>query len=334
MSSSCLFPHNLLLWLHLCSLLSSLRKRLSVSESSHTESDSSPPLTVRRRCCSAIIEMPRFAISSEEEGGQGRSESRAFSGVWLGAPQNLLLSVGAAGCRKSPSLLGPGLARGPRCDELPLAIPELPVERELKLDESPTTPSSTPAQLSKATPTRQSQINRLRPHHRRRQQQRVRDLSLSVSSLPSAGNSADVSDHVTRGNATGASKSLTDGSDSPSTPRAISDLAARRARHRLLSGDTDKHVAASSRPLNKVIKSASATTLSLMIPAGQSGRRRPLTLATLCQRSSSLCPQTTTEPLRWPAPCPPTRSRPTRPHVTPLQAETCLPPSPTPNPPS
>lgn len=52
-------------------LISSLRKRLSVSESSHTESDSSPPLTVRRRCCSAIIEMPRFAISSEEEAGQG-----------------------------------------------------------------------------------------------------------------------------------------------------------------------------------------------------------------------------------------------------------------------
>lgn len=51
----------------------SLRKRLSVSESSHTESDSSPPLTVRRRCCSAIIEMPRFAISSEEEGGQGKT---------------------------------------------------------------------------------------------------------------------------------------------------------------------------------------------------------------------------------------------------------------------
>uniref|UniRef100_A0A7N8YCF6 non-specific serine/threonine protein kinase n=1 Tax=Mastacembelus armatus TaxID=205130 RepID=A0A7N8YCF6_9TELE len=50
--------------------LSRLRKRLSVSESSHTESDSSPPLTVRRRCCSAIIEMPRFAISSEEEGGK------------------------------------------------------------------------------------------------------------------------------------------------------------------------------------------------------------------------------------------------------------------------
>uniref|UniRef100_A0A3B4T5P0 non-specific serine/threonine protein kinase n=1 Tax=Seriola dumerili TaxID=41447 RepID=A0A3B4T5P0_SERDU len=144
-----------------------LRKRLSVSESSHTESDSSPPLTVRRRCCSAIIEMPRFAISSEEEGGQGQ---------------------------------------------------ELPVERELKLDESPTTPSSTSSQLSKATLTR----------------------------------AAD--------------------SDSPATPKAISDLAARRARHRLLSGDTDKHTTTpSSRPLNKVIKSASATTLSLMIPADHHG---------------------------------------------------------------
>lgn len=77
-----------------------------------------------------------------------------------------------------------------------------------------------------------------------------------------------------RGNANGASKTQTDGGDSPSTPRAISDLAARRARHRLLSGDTDKHVAASSRPLNKVIKSASATALSLMIPSGQRGHTR------------------------------------------------------------
>ncbi|XP_031731884.1 LOW QUALITY PROTEIN: microtubule-associated serine/threonine-protein kinase 2 [Anarrhichthys ocellatus] len=195
-----------------------LRKRLSVSESSHTESDSSPPLTVRRRCCSAIIEMPRFAISSEEEGGQG-----------------------AAGSRKSPSLLGLSAVRGPRCDELPLAIPELPVERELKLDESPTTPSSTCSQLSKATLT--------------------------------SGGSGDVSDRGHRGNggASAAAKAAAD-SDSPSTPRAISDLAARRARHRLLSGDADKHTAApSSRPLNKVIKSASATTLSLMIPADHHG---------------------------------------------------------------
>lgn len=126
-----------------------------MSESSHTESDSSPPLTVRRRCCSAIIEMPRFAISSEEEGGQGRSERRAFPRFRRHrTPENLpSYFLGAAGRRKSP-----GLARGPRCDELPLAIPELPVERELKLDESPTTPSPAPIQLSKATPTRQSQM--------------------------------------------------------------------------------------------------------------------------------------------------------------------------------
>uniref|UniRef100_A0A8C2K4D1 non-specific serine/threonine protein kinase n=1 Tax=Cyprinus carpio TaxID=7962 RepID=A0A8C2K4D1_CYPCA len=151
-----------------------LRKRLSVSESSHTESDSSPPLTVRRRCCSAIIEMPRFAISSEEDGGVGG--------------------------RKTP-------VRGPRGEDLPQAIPELPVERELRLDESPTTPGST------------SNI------------------------------------------------SLAEGSEN-STPKAISDLAARRARHRLLSGDTEKHT---SRPVNKVIKSASATTLSLMIPSDHHG---------------------------------------------------------------
>ncbi|XP_029355048.1 microtubule-associated serine/threonine-protein kinase 2 isoform X3 [Echeneis naucrates] len=192
-----------------------LRKRLSVSESSHTESDSSPPLTVRRRCCSAIIEMPRFAISSEEEAGQ---------------------SQGVAGSRKSPSHPGPSTVRGPRGDELPLAIPELPVERELKLDESPTTPSSTSSQLSKATLT--------------------------------PGSSGDVCD---RGNGGGAAKGTAD-SDSPATPKAISDLAARRARHRLLSGDTDKHITTpSSRPLNKVIKSASATTLSLMIPADHHG---------------------------------------------------------------
>ncbi|XP_068446052.1 microtubule-associated serine/threonine-protein kinase 2 isoform X3 [Clinocottus analis] len=194
-----------------------LRKRLSVSESSHTESDSSPPLTVRRRCCSAIIEMPRFAISSEEEGGQGVAVSR-----------------------KSPSLLGLSAVRG----ELPLAIPELPVERELKLEESPTTPSSTCSPLSKTTFT--------------------------------SGSSGDVTDRGLRGNGFNgsvivAAKGAAD-SDSPSTPRAISDLAARRARHRLLSGDADKHTASpSSRPLNKVIKSASATTLSLMIPADHHG---------------------------------------------------------------
>uniref|UniRef100_A0A8C9SNI7 non-specific serine/threonine protein kinase n=1 Tax=Scleropages formosus TaxID=113540 RepID=A0A8C9SNI7_SCLFO len=143
-----------------------LRKRLSVSESSHTESDSSPPLTVRRRCCSAIIEMPRFAISAEEDGGSSR---------------------------RSPSLLPQTSGRGPRGEELPLSIPELP----------------------RSTP-----------------------------------------------------RGLSEGADS-STPKAISDLAARRARHRLLSGESlEKHT---SRPLNKVIKSASATTLSLMIPPDHHG---------------------------------------------------------------
>ncbi|XP_042564875.1 LOW QUALITY PROTEIN: microtubule-associated serine/threonine-protein kinase 2 [Clupea harengus] len=177
-----------------------LRKRLSVSESSHTESDSSPPLTVRRRCCSAIIEMPRFAISTEDEGASGSSSS-------------------SSGGRKTP-------VRGPRPEELP-------VERALKLDESPTTPGSTSSQQSRATLTPGSSG----------------DVCERASPRPSASAAADVSDS--------------------STPKAISDLAARRARHRLLSGETDKHTP--SRPLNKVIKSASATTLSLMIPADHHG---------------------------------------------------------------
>ncbi|XP_060933758.1 microtubule-associated serine/threonine-protein kinase 2 [Limanda limanda] len=194
-----------------------LRKRLSVSESSHTESDSSPPLTVRRRCCSAIIEMPRFAISSEEEG------------------------QAAAGSRRSPSL---SALRGPRGgDELPLAIPELPLERELRLDETPTTPSSASTALSSAS------------------------TQLSKATL-TPGSSGDVCERANGANVRAAKAD----SDSPSTPKAISDLAARRARHRLLSGDADKPTATqSARPLNKVIKSASATTLSLMIPADHHG---------------------------------------------------------------
>lgn len=100
------------------------------------------------------------------------------------------------------------------------------------------------------------------------------ELPLSPPSPPAAGSSVDVSDRGHRGSGSNgcasAAAKVAEDSDSPSTPRAISDLAARRARHRLLSGDADKHTAPpSSRPLNKVIKSASATTLSLMIPAGQ-----------------------------------------------------------------
>uniref|UniRef100_A0A8C3L927 non-specific serine/threonine protein kinase n=1 Tax=Chrysolophus pictus TaxID=9089 RepID=A0A8C3L927_CHRPC len=132
-----------------------LRKRLSMSESSHTESDSSPPLTVRRRC-SGLLDMPRFAISAEDEGAVlKRPQSE---GMLLSAVQS------------------------------PVPIPEQPVEHD---------------------------------------------------------NSNEGPDFT--------------------TPKAISDLAVRRARHRLLSGESGEK--RTSRPVNKVIKSASATALSLMIPS-------------------------------------------------------------------
>ncbi|CAF92582.1 unnamed protein product, partial [Tetraodon nigroviridis] len=50
----------------------------------------------------------------------------------------------------------------------------------------------------------------------------------------------------------------------PLGPRATNDLVLRRARHQHLSGDGEKH---NSRPGNKVIKSASATALSVIIPS-------------------------------------------------------------------
>ncbi|XP_071392804.1 microtubule-associated serine/threonine-protein kinase 1-like [Centroberyx affinis] len=50
----------------------------------------------------------------------------------------------------------------------------------------------------------------------------------------------------------------------PLGPRATNDLVLRRARHQHLSGDSEKR---NSRPGNKVIKSASATALSVIIPA-------------------------------------------------------------------
>ncbi|XP_053100146.1 microtubule-associated serine/threonine-protein kinase 2 isoform X3 [Hemicordylus capensis] len=174
-----------------------LRKHLSVSESSHTESDSSPPLTVRRRC-SGLHDMPRFAISAEEEG-----KKKQLDGLPLPLTQ-------------------------PR-EGLPLPIPEQPVERELKLDDDDDdglkTPSSTVSNIS--------------------------------SSTLSAGSTADFSNQRTRSNS----------NEGPefSTPKATSDLAVRRARHRLLSGESGEK--RTSRPVNKVIKSASATALSLLIPS-------------------------------------------------------------------
>ncbi|XP_055671107.1 microtubule-associated serine/threonine-protein kinase 2 isoform X6 [Falco peregrinus] len=101
-----------------------LRKRLSMSESSHTESDSSPPLTVRRRC-SGLLDMPRFAISAEDEG------------TVLKRPQSEGMLLSAVQSREG----------------LPVPIPEQPVEQELQLegDAGPTTPSTAVTSASMLT---------------------------------------------------------------------------------------------------------------------------------------------------------------------------------------
>ncbi|XP_070260938.1 microtubule-associated serine/threonine-protein kinase 2 isoform X6 [Myotis yumanensis] len=158
-----------------------LRKRLSVSESSHTESDSSPPLTVRRHC-SGLLDVPRFPEGPEEATSTPRRQQQ--EGIWL---------------------LTPTSAEG-----MSEPIPERPVEQQLKLDEEPASQSS--------------------------------------GSSPAM---------ETRGRGT---PQLAEGA----TAKAISDLAVRRARHRLLSGDSIEK--RTPRPISKVIKSASATALSLLIP--------------------------------------------------------------------
>ncbi|XP_065595584.1 microtubule-associated serine/threonine-protein kinase 2 isoform X8 [Cyrtonyx montezumae] len=169
-----------------------LRKRLSMSESSHTESDSSPPLTVRRRC-SGLLDMPRFAISAEDEG------------TMLKRPQSEGMLLSAV--------------------QSPVPIPEQPVEHEMQLEgDAGTTPPC---------------------------------MAVSSTATLTAGSTADLSDPRARSNSN-------EGPDF-STPKAISDLAVRRARHRLLSGESSEK--RTSRPVNKVIKSASATALSLMIPS-------------------------------------------------------------------
>ncbi|KAM9280566.1 microtubule-associated serine/threonine-protein kinase 2 isoform 4-T5 [Cariama cristata] len=101
-----------------------LRKRLSMSESSHTESDSSPPLTVRRRC-SGLLDMPRFAISAEDEG------------TVLKRPQSEGMLLSAVQSREG----------------LPVPIPEQPVEQELQLedDTGPATPSTAVSSASTLT---------------------------------------------------------------------------------------------------------------------------------------------------------------------------------------
>uniref|UniRef100_W5K776 non-specific serine/threonine protein kinase n=1 Tax=Astyanax mexicanus TaxID=7994 RepID=W5K776_ASTMX len=64
-----------------------------------------------------------------------------------------------------------------------------------------------------------------------------------------------------------------EGATMPSSPRATNDLVLRRARHQQLSGDGEKRT---SRPGNKVIKSASATALSVIIPAVEQHASSPL----------------------------------------------------------
>ncbi|XP_045333142.1 microtubule-associated serine/threonine-protein kinase 2 isoform X8 [Leopardus geoffroyi] len=195
-----------------------LRKRLSVSESSHTESDSSPPLTVRRRC-SGLLDAPHFPEGPEEASSTPRRQQ--LEGTWLLTP---------------PS--GEGVS-GP--------VPERPVERRLKLDEEPVgqSCSSSPgvAQQVARRPGMEDAAGRQggeAPLHCRFQ------CSLGPTALETRGG---------RG-----TPQLTEGA----TAKAISDLAVRRARHRLLSGDSAEK--RTTRPINKVIKSASATTLSLLIP--------------------------------------------------------------------
>uniref|UniRef100_A0A7N8WL53 non-specific serine/threonine protein kinase n=1 Tax=Mastacembelus armatus TaxID=205130 RepID=A0A7N8WL53_9TELE len=101
---------------------------------------------------------------------------------------------------------------------------------------------------------------------------KVRGTSLDGTSVPSSGlleqrtslkdlNSAD---KPSRPGETPASRDVMTPLYDPLGPRATNDLVLRRARHQHLSGDGEKR---NSRPGNKVIKSASATALSVIIPS-------------------------------------------------------------------
>lgn len=194
-----------------------LRKRLSVSESSHTESDSSPPLTVRRHC-SGLLDVPRFPESTEEAVGAPRRPQQ--EGAWLLTPSG----EGAS---------GPALER--------------PAERRLKLDEEPAGQSSAPS--PGAAPPVGGLAGVLWGARSGGSAEQWAPLPAWSTAMETRGG---------RG-----TPQLAEGA----TAKAISDLAVRRARHRLLSGDSiEKRTA---RPINKVIKSASATALSLLIPAGE-----------------------------------------------------------------
>uniref|UniRef100_A0AAY4BYU7 non-specific serine/threonine protein kinase n=1 Tax=Denticeps clupeoides TaxID=299321 RepID=A0AAY4BYU7_9TELE len=73
-------------------------------------------------------------------------------------------------------------------------------------------------------------------------------------------------------------------STDPLTQRATNDLVLRRAWHQQLTGDGEKR---NSRPGNKVIKSASATTLSVMIPHVSSPLASPMSPRSISSNPSS-----------------------------------------------
>ncbi|KAJ0065774.1 hypothetical protein NL108_018279 [Boleophthalmus pectinirostris] len=126
-----------------------LRKRLSISDSSHTESDSSPPLTVRRRCISALI--------ANDSGGVSKSPSFLKSQKSEDLPASIPETPGPG-----LDLSGSGSGSGSRSGSGSGSGSGLePVKKALSLDESlvsvsgskpdsPSAPDSAPDQTDSA----------------------------------------------------------------------------------------------------------------------------------------------------------------------------------------
>ncbi|MBN3305795.1 MAST1 kinase, partial [Amia calva] len=178
-------------------------KRLSCSESSFTESDSSPPLGARRRF-SALMDTHRFASPQEGDTDPPHKQPQSRPAT---TPTGL-------GEHKLPGNGTPtaATASGPPGSET--------------IDPFPTSP---PLTFSPDIPAR-------------------------------------------AGEAGAAGKEV--GTDPSASPCATNDLVLRRARHQQLSGDSAEK--RSSRPGNKVIKSASATALSVIIPTVEQHGGSPL----------------------------------------------------------
>uniref|UniRef100_A0A7N8XL47 non-specific serine/threonine protein kinase n=1 Tax=Mastacembelus armatus TaxID=205130 RepID=A0A7N8XL47_9TELE len=93
---------------------------------------------------------------------------------------------------------------------------------------------------------------------------KVRGTSLDGTSVPSSGLLEQRTSLKDLNSPAAASRDVMTPLYDPLGPRATNDLVLRRARHQHLSGDGEKR---NSRPGNKVIKSASATALSVIIPS-------------------------------------------------------------------